>query len=240
MQLLKQLLPASWKLRLRLLNCALRDLLSGRLLKFARKYYNGPVPAHSLSITQAIPFTDNAASKIRNLTLASERLHNLVIEPGQLFSFWKIVGAPTAVKGYQKSRSIVAGQLMAETGGGLCQLSGLIYYLALKAGLRMVEHHAHSLDIYTDAERFTPLGSDATVAYGYKDLRFLNSLDYPLVLRFTFATDQLTGSLCCNDADLPATDVQFLYNPVQNGVEVTTMRNNEIITTHYYRRRLVH
>ncbi|HTP30232.1 MAG TPA: VanW family protein, partial [Anaeromyxobacteraceae bacterium] len=38
------------------------------------------------------------------------------------------------------------------------------------------ERHSHSIDLYTDSTRFAPLGADATVAYGRKDLRFENTL----------------------------------------------------------------
>jgi len=62
--------------------------------------------------------------------------------------------------------------LALDYGGGLCQLSGIIYHAVLEAGLEILERHPHSLDIYTATTRYTPLGSDAAVVYGHKDLRF--------------------------------------------------------------------
>ena len=53
-------------------------------------------------------------------------------------------------------------------------MSGLIYYVSLMAGLEVLERHPHSRDIYDDQTRYAPLGADATVAYGFKDLRVLN------------------------------------------------------------------
>ena len=43
-----------------------------------------------------------------------------------------------------------------------------------------MERHNHSVDIYEESERFTPLGSDATVVYGYKDLRIRNPYAFPV------------------------------------------------------------
>ena len=58
--------------------------------------------------------------------------------------------------------------LKAVMGGGSCQLSGILYYLMLQAGLEAIERFPHSADIYTDETRFTLLGSDATVVIALK------------------------------------------------------------------------
>lgn len=52
--------------------------------------------------------------------------------------------------------------------------------MSILAGLQIVERHNHSIDIYTDETRFTPLGLDATVVFGYKDLRIKNTLSFPI------------------------------------------------------------
>ena len=56
----------------------------------------------------------------------------------------------------------------------------MLYYVALQGGLRIRERHPHTVDLYSDAERYAPLGSDASVAFGFKDLRFENSLKTPI------------------------------------------------------------
>jgi vancomycin resistance protein VanW len=105
-------------------------------------------------------------AKIHNITLAIKGMNNLVIPPGTIFSFWHIVGRPTRVRGYLPGRSLVGGQLGPDFGGGLCQLSGLIYCTSLVAGLQILERHPHSRDIYDDQTRYAPLGADAAVASG--------------------------------------------------------------------------
>ena len=66
-----------------------------------------------------------------------------------------------------------------------------------------------------------PLGADATVAYGYKDLRFRNILPFPIALRFELGPDTLTGSVC---APLPLEPcaVEFSIEEEADGRQVTT------------------
>jgi vancomycin resistance protein VanW len=235
MKLLLRLLPAPFKLILRVQWRRWQDFAYGGKKCFASVQSNTVTMPFAISLRQPIHTSGTANGKMQNISIALASINNLVIQPGQVFSFWRLVGNPSAKKGYQKSRSIVRGKLVAETGGGLCQLSGLIYFLAIKAGLEITERHAHSLDIYTEEERFTPLGSDATVAYGYKDLRFVNNLQHPVNLQFVLAADALTGSII-SEIPVTITDISFLYKTENNRVEVITMAgNNELCKNSYQR-----
>lgn len=80
-------------------------------------------------------------------------------------------------------------------GGGLCQLSRGMYHLALQAGLHIEERHNHSVDLYTPSTRYTPLGSDTAVAWAFKDLRLVNSLDQGLSWRITVQRDAVCFAL---------------------------------------------
>jgi len=174
------------------------------------------------TITQEIKTTPTSQNKLHNLATTIKRINHIEVRPGETFSFWRLVKAPTAKKGYVKSRSIINNTLQEDIGGGLCQLSGLIYFLALHAGLTVTERHAHSIDIYKEEERFTPLGSDATVAYGFKDLRFVNSLAQPVYLYFLLQQDALTGTISSAAPVLPY-DIAFQYTHAENVVEVVTI-----------------
>lgn len=175
-----------------------RDALAGG----AR--YATPASAHALPErlrwTQAIHETATADAKRHNLRIAGESLHRTVVQPGDVFSFARIVGPPIAPRGYRTGRTLVGGELAASIGGGLCQLSGLLYLAALECGLDILERHPHSLDIYTDATRFAPLGADATVVYGHRDLRFRNALDAPIGFRCTVEAHAVALQLCCDAA----------------------------------------
>ncbi len=235
MRFLLRLLPVPIKLLLRVQWRQWQDIANGWRGRFASLKVRDDAMPVIISLEQAIKTTDTTAGKIQNITLALTSINNLVIQPGQVFSFWRLVGKPTAKKGYQKSRSIVQGKLVAETGGGLCQLSGLIYFLAIKAGMEITERHAHSMDIYTEEERFTPLGSDATVAYGYKDLRFINSLPHPVRLSFVLTADTITGSIN-SKTPISINDITFLYKKENSLVQVITMAGNRELCRNSYRR----
>jgi vancomycin resistance protein VanW len=235
MRRLLRFLPASTRLYLRVWQRHCADFVSGRhRLMAATAPVSAGMPA-AISVQQAIAGGDAAAHKIQNLQIAIACLQGVVLQPGQMFSFWHLVGQPSSKKGYQKSRSIVQGQVVAETGGGLCQLSGLIYLLALKAGLTIAERHAHSLDIYREAERFAPLGSDATVSFGYKDLRFVNNLPHPIGLRFSITKAGLQG---CITSDVPITErgIRFGYTWQNGSVSVATWANDTLIGHTVYTR----
>jgi len=135
------------------------------------------------------------AGKLANIRLAASRIERVILREGEVFSFWSAVGAPTRANGYAIGRAIVADRLDETVGGGLCQLSGALYELALRGGLNIVERRAHSHDLYDEAERFTPLGLDATVVFGFTDLRFRNLTGTDVAFRFRIDNGELTASL---------------------------------------------
>jgi len=190
--MLKQILPASIRIKIRLFLRRWQDWRSGQSRYFARSISAFLESPHQLSLKLALK--PNPA-KLNNLKIASQEIAKVYIAPGEIFSFWEAVPAPYLKNGYQASRSIVGKDLQASIGGGLCQLSGMIYYLSLMAGLEVIERYPHSRDIYTDETRFTPLGSDATVVYAYKDLRIRNNLQQAIQFSFDIAEDDLSLNL---------------------------------------------
>lgn len=130
------------------------------------------------------------AGKLANIRLGAARLDGAVVAPGETFSFWALVGRPSAVAGFQLGRSIRGGVAGGDIGGGLCQVSGIAYEAGLRAGLAVAERHPHSRDLYAEAERFTPLGLDATVVWPYRDLRLRNP--HPVPVRFGFVVSEQT------------------------------------------------
>jgi vancomycin resistance protein VanW len=146
--------------------------------------------------------------KLANIRLGAARLDGAVVGPGETFSFWALVGRPSAAAGFQLGRSIRGGVAGGDIGGGLCQVSGIAYEAGLRAGLVVAERHPHSRDLYTEAERFTPLGLDATVVWPYRDLRLGNP--HPVPVRFGFAVDgQVLTALVGAALPLPPVTVEI-------------------------------
>jgi len=132
-------------------------------------------------------------NKIENLKLAVAKLNNLVLEPGQIFSFWRNVGFPSRLKGYKMGFTLSQGKIKPGIGGGLCQLSNLIYWMSLHTPLTVIERYRHSYDVFPDSSRSLPFGSGATVSYNYIDLQIENRTAQRFQLSLDVGPDHLFG-----------------------------------------------
>ncbi|NLI90744.1 MAG: VanW family protein [Peptococcaceae bacterium] len=137
-------------------------------------------------------------NKITNFSLALPHLNKIVLHPGETFSFWLLVGKPTKKKGYIEGMVLHNGECRPGIGGGLCQISNLIYWMTLHAPLTVTERWRHNYDVFPDSERSQPFGSGATVVYNYVDLQIRNNTQdkYQLVLEMdeTFLSGQWRSS----------------------------------------------
>lgn len=143
-------------------------------------------------------------NKITNLRIALSRLDGLVIRPGETFSYWKSIGKPTKRKGYVPGMVLFYGKFGSGTGGGLCQLSNLIYWITLHTPLTVVERHRHGYDVFPDARRTQPFGSGATCYYNYIDLRIKNETAQSFQLHLTITDSHLVGEWR-SDKEVPNT-----------------------------------
>jgi vancomycin resistance protein VanW len=124
-------------------------------------------------------------NKIVNLRLAAQKLNGVIVHPGDTFSYWRLIGKPTYRKGYVDGMVLSCGVVKSGCGGGLCQLSNLIYWLTLHTPLAVEERHRHGYDVFPDSDRTQPFGSGATCFYPYGDLMIKNTtdIDYQLCVR---------------------------------------------------------
>jgi vancomycin resistance protein VanW len=120
--------------------------------------------------------------KMQNLRLAAAALDGLVVGPYQVFSHHHVIGLPTRRRGFADGIELRNGIPTMHVGGGLCQVSNSFHWVALNAGMRIVERHRHGLDLFPDQDRTVPFGSGATVVYNYADFRFENPLSTPVML----------------------------------------------------------
>jgi len=132
-------------------------------------------------------------NKITNLRLAASRINGLILRPKETFSFWRLVGKPTRRKGYLDGMVLNNGQICSGTGGGLCQLSNLIYWMTLFTPLTVTERWRHNYDVFPDSNRTQPFGSGATVVFNYVDLQITNHTPYNFQLHITLDDYNLYG-----------------------------------------------
>lgn len=133
-------------------------------------------------------------NKVVNLRLAVGRLDGAVIAPGQRLSFWREVGKPTRRRGFVEGLVLRQGRLATGVGGGLCQLSNLLFWMTLFTPLEVVERWRHSYDVFPDVNRTQPFGSGATVAWPLLDLQIENPTDVPYRLSLAVTETHLVGA----------------------------------------------
>lgn len=166
-------------------------------------------------------------NKVTNLRIAIKKINNIVVKPGETFSFCKLVGLPSKRKGYLPGMELSFGEARAGIGGGLCQISNLIHWLVIHSPLTVVERYHHSFDPFPDDGRVLPFGSGATIFYNYRDLQVTNRTEYTFQINLWLSEKCLEGELRV-DKLLPYTyhvfekDHQFVR--INNGY----YRKNEI------------
>lgn len=134
-------------------------------------------------------------NKVTNLNIAAKKINNILIRPGETFSYCKTVGLPTKRKGYLLGMELSFGEAKAGIGGGLCQISNLIHWLVLHSPLTVTERHHHSFDPFPDEGRVLPFGSGATIFYNYLDYQFTNNTKDTYQLNLWFSEKCLEGEL---------------------------------------------
>ena len=134
-------------------------------------------------------------NKRTNLKLAAACINGIVIRPGETFSFWRLVGEPTAKRGYLDGLVINKGKLDRGVGGGLCQLANLIHWLVLNSPLTVTELTHHSDALFPDSGRRVPFGTGTSVFYKNVDYRFKNTTDRPVQLMIWLNDNELCGEL---------------------------------------------
>lgn len=169
--------------------------------QFAAEINTVPLPVivkgHTSTILRRLEGVDMELqqNKRTNLKLAAACINGIVIRPGETFSFWRLVGEPTAKRGYLDGLVINKGKLDRGVGGGLCQLANLIHWLVLNSPLTVTELTHHSDALFPDSGRRVPFGTGTSVFYKNVDYRFKNTTDRPVQLMIWLNDNELCGEL---------------------------------------------
>ncbi|MFS8514512.1 MAG: VanW family protein, partial [Planifilum fulgidum] len=135
-------------------------------------------------------FDASNVNRTTNIRLSAAAINNLVLNPGETFSFNQVVGQRTPERGYKPAAVIVRGEYSEGIGGGICQTSSTLYNSVDAAGLRVTVRYSHSKEV-----TYVPAGRDATVSWGGPDFRFMNSLDKPIMIKTYVGEGFITVSI---------------------------------------------
>lgn len=122
-------------------------------------------------------------NKADNIRLACSRMNGVIVNPGETFSFWKLVGKTSKRNGFAEGRVIVNGKLVAGVGGGLCNLANTINLLVMHSPMTITELHHHSDALAPDPGGVrVPYSAGTSVNYNFVDYRFRNDSEQPVQL----------------------------------------------------------
>lgn len=136
-------------------------------------------------------------NKVASLGVAASCINGLVLKPGETFSFWRLVGKPTERRGFKTGLVLQNGGIGQGMGGGLCQMTNLIYWMTLHTELTITERWRHGFDVFPDENRTQPFASGATCSYNYIDLQITNTTSADYQLRLWLDETHLNGEWRC-------------------------------------------
>jgi len=118
-------------------------------------------------------YVGGVANRVSNVRVMANAVNEMVLLPGDVFSY-------LAVMNSQRSRLLdapvyIRGETVEDLGGGVCQVSSMIYYSVFHANLKVVQRaqHAYVVGYIRD-------GLDATVFNPSPDFKFENDTEYPI------------------------------------------------------------
>lgn len=168
-------------------------------------------------------------NKRTNLQLAIAKLNQTVIQPGETFSLWKQVGRPTKLKGYLDGLVLNQGKIDKSTGGGLCQLGNLLFWIFAHSPLLVTERHRHGFDVFPDVNRKVPFGAGATLAYNYIDLQVYNPTPMSFQVRLWMDDTHLHGELIASDLVRTSFRIEELNHMMTQQIWGGYTRHNQIV-----------
>lgn len=140
-------------------------------------------------------------NKVHNLKLAAATIDHMLIRPGETFSFSLATRHADRRESYREGLTVINGELTTAPGGGMCQLSNLLFWVFLHSPLTVVERHGHGSKDFPDPPSDAPMGVDATLAEGWKDLKVRNDTDYTFQIHVAFDAENISGHLYADRQD---------------------------------------
>jgi vancomycin resistance protein YoaR len=137
-------------------------------------------------------FPGSSAARITNVTVGAAKFNDVLLSPGQEFSFGQILGPVGAAQGYLPGLVILGNEETYQYGGGLCQVATTAFRAALLAGLPINERSNHSYAVSFYTAPYGVPGVDATIYYPEVDLKFTNDTGHYILIQTSISGDSLT------------------------------------------------
>ena len=187
-----------------------------------------PVPAKittemagGLGIKEVIgTFTTNfpyAEYRLINIHRAARWMDGVILQPGDVFSYNKVVGERTEARGFVPGIMIDRGVFKKDLGGGVSQVATTTWNAAWFSGLELLQHKPHSFYI----SRY-PAGRESTVAWPSVDVKFRNNSGNPIFVDTSYTNNSVTVTIY----GTKFVDVETESGPRTNPVDFKVLEND--------------
>ena len=159
---------------------------------------------NSLLSEHTTSFNQKLEGRSKNIKVSSDRISDVLLMPGEVFSYNKQTGVRTISNGYFNAPVIVNGKLEDAPGGGVCQTSTTLYNAVLYSGLKINSVRNHSL-----TSAYAPRGKDAMVNDSGTDFKFSNPYNHPVYIKSIVNNGKITCQVYGNAADKPNVEIKL-------------------------------
>ncbi len=154
-------------------------VVTGKVIEVKPKYTRAMVErVDSILGSYSTTYTTSSSDRAANLANGARLINNTILYPGEEFSAYDKLTPFTPANGYYAAGSYLNGKVVDSIGGGACQVTTTLYNAVLESELEVTERSSHSMSIgYVDLSR------DAAIAGTWKNLRFKNNTDAPVLIQ---------------------------------------------------------
>lgn len=168
-------------------------------------------------------FEKSNNQRSHNVEKSAKVTSDILLMPGQVFSYNSYTGKTNSKNGYQEAPVIINGKLEQSAGGGVCQTSSTIFNTALLSGMDIVSVTNHSSSL-----TYVPLGRDATVNDEGLDFKFKNTFDHPVYIKNTIQNKKLTCTIYGNTGDKKNIDISVENKAKEDEKDATEFKTYRI------------
>ncbi|MCC0643467.1 MULTISPECIES: VanW family protein [unclassified Clostridioides] len=148
-------------------------------------------------------YSQSVSGRAYNVALSARKTSDVLLMPGEEFSYNKLTGPSNKANGYKDAPVIVYGKLEQSAGGGVCQTSSTVYNAALLSGMEITQVTNHS-----SASTYVPRGRDATVSDGGLNLKFKNPYNHPVYIKNYAGGGSVSSIVYGNSGDKPNISIE--------------------------------
>lgn len=176
----------------------------------------------NLLATYTTKLSDTSKGRVENIKIACDRTNDIILMPGEEFSYNKLTGYRTEKNGFKNAKVISNGQSIEGVGGGVCQVSTTLFNTVLYSGLDIVERRNHSVP-----SKYVDKGRDATVTDTGVDFVFKNNFKNPVYIRSYYHGEKVTCQIFGAKNDIKNIKIETEINSKQ-GFETKRVNDNSL------------